>query len=149
AIPNARFVELPGADHLPFVGDQESILSEIERFIAGVRAVEEHDWVLAAVLAADVAQVTPEVEDELRWFRGRALIDHTGVLATFDGPERAVRCAASLVGRVQGRGLPAGAGVPLGECPHPSTGKGRGPAIEVAAHIRSAAEPGEVVVSST
>src|SRR4029078_4334522 len=124
-IPNARFVELPGDDHLPFVGDQDAILAEIEGFVASVRAVEEHEWVLAAVLAVetigaarapDAGALASEIQDELRWFRGNLLSQHNGLLATFDGPERAVRCAASLVSRMQKRGLAARAGIHLGEC---------------------------------
>jgi class 3 adenylate cyclase len=157
AIPNARFVELPGSDHLPFVGDQDSIIREIEPFLSQVRSTTQHDWVLAAVLSADLGGrdlssadpfVLSQIQEELRWFHGNSLAGN-GVLAMFDGPERAVRCAAALVNRISSLGLSVRAGVHIGECEHPRTGRTGGPAIEVAAHIRNEAAAGEVVVSST
>src|SRR5215203_7064687 len=54
-IPGARYMELPGDDHLPFVGDQDAILDEIEHFLTGVRPAPESDRVLATVLAVEFA----------------------------------------------------------------------------------------------
>jgi pimeloyl-ACP methyl ester carboxylesterase len=112
-IPAAKFVELPGRDHLPFVGDQDTILDEVEEFLTGVRHSHEPDTVLATVLftrivgAQDhkkrlgdgrwedlIRRLRNQVAKEIHWFRGRE-VDMVGdrPLAIFDGPARAIRCA--------------------------------------------------------
>ncbi|HEY8693868.1 MAG TPA: alpha/beta fold hydrolase, partial [Chloroflexota bacterium] len=108
-IPGAQYVELPGADHLPWVGNSEAILAEIEEFLTGTRPVAEPERVLAAVLVASIAGATPLALTlgDRRWldllerfrplahreferFRGRALsFSGDGFVASFDG-----RCAA-------------------------------------------------------
>src|SRR5919205_3191347 len=115
-IPGAKFVELPGNDHLPFVGDQEAILDEVEEFLTGVRHPIEPDTVLATVLVARlvgikerVQQLGPErwaewwrrlhahITKEIEWFRGREVdILENRLLAIFDGPARAIRCATAI-----------------------------------------------------
>ena len=115
-IPGAKFVELPGNDHLPFVGDQDAILDEVEEFLTGARHRVEPDTVLATVLVARlvgikerVQQLGPErwpewwrrlhahITKEIEWFRGREVdILENRLLAIFDGPARAVRCAAAI-----------------------------------------------------
>ncbi|HEU4386703.1 MAG TPA: alpha/beta fold hydrolase [Blastocatellia bacterium] len=166
-IPGARFVELPGADHLPFVGDQEEITGEIERFLTGVRDTLVPDTILATVLCAQLASsdetaavASPDsketsarynamVERQVAWFRGR-LSDHVtdGVIAIFDGPVRAIRCACAINDSALRLGLKIKTGLHTGECAavHQSV---RGPAVAFCHEVVSAAEPGEVLVSST
>ena len=112
-IPGAKYVELPGEDHLPFVGDQDAILDEVEEFLTGVRQTQERDTVLATVLSTQIVdskehaerlgndswyalldRLREQVRKEIEWFRGRE-IDMVGdrPLAIFDGPARAIRCA--------------------------------------------------------
>src|SRR5678816_130219 len=109
-IPGAKFVELPGVDHLPFVGDQDAILDEVEEFLTGVRHEIEPDTVLATVLVARLVGIKEnrnwdnllrrlrvQIGKEINWFRGRE-IDMVGdrPLAIFDGPARAIRCAVAI-----------------------------------------------------
>ena len=114
-IPGARFVELPGVDHLMWTGDAAAILDEIEGFLTGVRRGPEPDRVLATVLFTDIVGSTERaaalgdqawsalverhhaaVRRELERFRGREVdTAGDGFLATFDGPARAVRCAVA------------------------------------------------------
>ncbi|HEX7774720.1 MAG TPA: alpha/beta fold hydrolase, partial [Pyrinomonadaceae bacterium] len=115
-IPGAKFVELPGNDHLPFVGDQDAILDEVEEFLTGVRHRVEPDTVLATVLVARMVGIKERVESlgperwsewlrrlhahitkEIEWFRGREIdLMENRLLATFDGPARAIRCASAI-----------------------------------------------------
>jgi pimeloyl-ACP methyl ester carboxylesterase/DNA-binding winged helix-turn-helix (wHTH) protein len=150
-IPGARLVELPGADHLPFVGDQEAILREIERFLAETRERTHGEQVLATVLAM-TAEVSPSDASHLRevfarevaWHRGRQASTADGPLvALFDGPARAVRCGAAVTTIAARSRLPVRAGVHIGEC-DPGTAR---PVAGVAAAIASAASAGEVLVS--
>ena len=121
-IPGAHVVELPGNDHLPWEGDAESSLDEIERFLAGVRDEVEPDRVLATLLFTDIAGSTAKaaelgdrawqdlltkhrrlVRAQLARFRGREVdMAGDGVFATFDGPARAVRCASAIARRARG-----------------------------------------------
>src|SRR4029079_12411857 len=111
-IPSARYVELAGIDHLPWAGDSEGVLGEIEEFLTGARAVPEADRVLATVMFTDIVGSTERAAEggdarvrellaahqaagrrELGRFRGREVKTlGDGSLATFDGPARAVRC---------------------------------------------------------
>jgi pimeloyl-ACP methyl ester carboxylesterase len=163
-VPNARFVELPGDDHLPFVGDQEAMLDEIEQFLTGVTYSRELDRWLATVLSTTIASTTKEDDPdfasrrdrfvahlikEAEWFRGREpLVTHDGVAIAFDGPARAIRCANALGLAANRFGLTLRAGLHTGGC----EGVGqlmRGPAVAIAAAIASHAAPGEAVVSRT
>lgn len=138
-IPGAKYVELPGADHLPFAGDQDAILMRIEEFLTGVSHAPEPDTVLATVLVLIGAA---HVAKELDWFRGRAIQttpDRT--MAVFDGPARAIRCAAAIVEHA-----PIRAGLHTGEC---EVGRADGITFETCARIAEAAAPAEVLVSST
>src|SRR4051812_27762484 len=97
-IPDAHVVAVPGADHLPWEGDQDAVLREIERFFGGLRDVAvEPDLILTTVLEADLPEAEPELaHSALARFRGRALEAPAGRLrASFDGPARAVRCASA------------------------------------------------------
>ncbi|HLJ66244.1 MAG TPA: alpha/beta fold hydrolase [Chloroflexota bacterium] len=167
-IAGARYVELPGPDHLPFVGDQDAILDEIEGFLTGVRHGGELDTVLATVLVAEIAgsakrateagdgrpqelldawQTT--VREQLARFRGRQVELAEGrLLATFDGTVRAVRCACAISTAVQGLGLQVKAGVHTGEC-HLVGDRVEGFAVDTGAQIAALALAGEVLASST
>jgi DNA-binding SARP family transcriptional activator/pimeloyl-ACP methyl ester carboxylesterase len=166
-IPGARVVELPGDDHLPWEGDREALLDEIERFLSGVREDVEPDRVLATLLFTHVVGSVAKTEfgdrvrldlpgkhdrvvrAQLARYRGREVdVLGDGVLAMFDGPARAIRCASAIVDSLKALGLDARAGVHTGEVEH-ANGRVRGTAVRIAARIAAAARPGEVVVSST
>jgi pimeloyl-ACP methyl ester carboxylesterase len=167
-IPGAKLVELPGRDHLMFVGDQDALLDEIEEFLTGVRRGPDPERVLATVLFVDVVGSTERAaemgdrgwadllgrfhrlaEEELRRYRGR-LVDTAGdgFLATFDGPARAVRCARAVLDEATGLALQLRSGVHTGEVE--VTGDAvRGIAVHTGARVMAEADPGEVLVSST
>ena len=164
-IPNAKFVELPGNDHLPFVGDQDAILDEMEEFLTGVRHRLEPDTVLATVLFTRIAAVNERVRQgnweellrrlrahiakEIEWFRGRE-IDMVGErpLAIFDGPARAVRCALAITEYASRLGVETRAGLHTGEV-EMVDGKVAGVAAEIGVCVANEAHAGEVLVSST
>lgn len=167
-IPGARRVEVPGIDHLPWAGDQDSVLGEVEEFLTGVRRGPEPDRVLATILFTDIAGSTAVasrigdlawrdllqrhnalVRRQLERFRGREL-DTTGdgFFASFDGPARAIRCARAIADSVTAIGLTVKAGVHTGEC-ELAEGRPAGIAVHIAARIAELAKPGEVLVSST
>ena len=161
-IPGARFVELPGADHLPFVGDQDAMLDEIEEFLTGFRREAALDArVLATVLtvryAADGSSLPTEVQERLRastlteieWFGGRgASLRSSGARAAFDGPARAIRCACALVTASKRMGQPVRIGLHTGECDR-LDGQVEGLAVTVSDAIASAAGEHEVLASRT
>jgi pimeloyl-ACP methyl ester carboxylesterase len=162
-IPGARFVELAGDDHLPFVGDQDAILDEVEEFLTGVRHAPRAEPVLATVLSAtfqlpaDQAQpasrvwqrLRDHVDRELEWNRGRdySLSTHC-LLASFDGPARAIRCASAIAHHAARLGIRVKAGLHIGEC-ELTSGTIRGAAVETARQIALEADTGEVLVSAT
>ncbi len=151
-IPTARMVELPGEDHLPFVGDQEGMLDEIEEFLTGVRHTHEHETVLATVLCADFAgaaeRLRPQIRSEIQWFRGReASPGGGGLLATFDGPARAVRCASAIAQHAARAGLTMRASLHTGECDFNDGHPVKGLAVTFAERILSLAAPGEILCS--
>jgi pimeloyl-ACP methyl ester carboxylesterase/class 3 adenylate cyclase len=167
-IPGAKYVELDGADHLPFVGNVDAILDEVEEFLTGVRHVPELDRVLATVLFADIVGSTERAAGlgdrrwrellesyqalsrrELERHRGREIdTAGDGVLAAFDGPARAVRCACALRGAVRALGIEVRAGLHTGECEviGPKLG---GIAVHIGARVAAHAGAGEVLVSNT
>lgn len=167
-IPEAKYVELPGKDHLPWVGDQDAILDEIEEFLTGVRRGPEPDRVLATVLFLDIVGSTERaaalgdrgwrdllqsfyavVRRELERYRGREIdTAGDGILATFDGPARAVRCAAAACRSVRGLGIETRAGLHTGEVETLGDKIG-GIAVHIGARVGALAGAGEVLVSST
>jgi class 3 adenylate cyclase len=167
-ISGARYVELPGGDHLMFVGDQDVILDEVEEFLTGMRHGGDLDTVLATVLFTDIVASTERateqgdrrwrelleahyalVRQELVRFRGREVnTTGDGFLATFDGPARAIRCACAISTGVQRLGLQIRAGVHTGECQLVEDQVG-GIAVHTGARISALAGAGEVLVSST
>lgn len=167
-IPKARYVELEGADHLAFAGDQDALLGEVEEFITGSRRAREPERVLATVLFTDIVSSTERaaaagdrdwrrilerhdeiVREELERFRGREVKQTgDGFLAAFDGPARAVRCAASIADRVRSLGVEVRAGVHTGEC-ELRNGDIAGMAVHIGARVGARAGSSEVLVSST
>jgi pimeloyl-ACP methyl ester carboxylesterase len=143
-IPGAKYVELPGADHLPFVGDQDAILGRIEEFLTGVSHTAEPDTVLATVL---VVKTAAAIEGYFARFRGRAIeATPTSTMALFDGPARAIRCALAIVEYARRLGVPIRAGLHTGEC---EVGSASGITPETCARIAETADADEVLVSST
>lgn len=167
-IPGARFVELAGDDHMPWVGDQDAILEEAQEFLTGERPAPAPDRVLATVLVTDIVGSTRHagrlgdqawgellgrhheiVRGLLAQFRGRE-VDNAGdgFLATFDGPARAIRCACRIRDALRPLGLEIRAGLHTGEI-ELGGGKAHGIAVHTGARIAAAARAGEVLVSST
>ena len=153
-IPDAEFVELPGEDHLWWVGDQEPLLCALERFLTGAGVPRVPERVLATVLSVDVADASgraaaQHVRPQLAAFQGHELGTAGGrVLASFDGPTRAIRCAMAIRDAVRGLGLELRAGLHTGEC-ELSNGAVTGVALDVGAGIGALAAPGEILVSRT
>jgi pimeloyl-ACP methyl ester carboxylesterase/class 3 adenylate cyclase len=161
-IPGAKYVELPGMDHLPFVGNQDEILDEIEEFLTGARHAPDYDRVLATVLLARVGgsaldsgsrdvldRFRAHTKKEIELFRGREVgARKDNFLATFDGPARAIRCAAAIADVAGRLGVEFRAGLHTGEC-DVMNGTVTGIAVEIGAQVASRAGSGEVLVSST
>jgi class 3 adenylate cyclase len=148
-IPGARVAELPGADHLPWEGDADRVLDEIEAFLADVEAEAEIDRVLTTVLHVRVGEAQRAVlRGHLARFRGREIRCDDGLLASFDGPARAIRCARAIVKHAGVLGVDAAAGLHTGEC-EVDRGVLRGQPLELTADIAAFAAAGEVLVSST
>ena len=157
-IKGAHFVELPGDDHLPFVGDQGAILAEIERFLTGMPPAPEFDRMLATVLVARL-DATDSLESLTRYktlvrketaaFKGRAIeLGDRSVLATFDGPARAIRAACALSDAARRLGIGLHTGLHTGEC-DAIEDRVRGVAVDIAGSVAARARAGEVLVSST
>lgn len=169
AIPHARFVELDGADHMPWVGDAgDDVLDEIEEFLTGMRRPRAPTRALATILFTDIVGSTERAAQlgDSRWtsllsehdalmrrllreFRGEEIKTvGDGFLATFDGPARAVRCAYAAAREARSLGLELRAGVHTGECDFVAHDIA-GVAVHIAARVVAAAGPGEVLASST
>jgi pimeloyl-ACP methyl ester carboxylesterase len=169
AIPNARLVEFPGSDHFFWVGNQDELLDEAERFVKDLGDQEaELDRVLATVLFTDIVGSTERAAElgDRRWrelldthhgrvraligrFRGREVdTAGDGFLATFDGPIRAVRCALATTEAVRDLDLQIRAGLHTGEVELAGDAV-RGIAVHIGARVAGLAEPSEVLVSST
>jgi pimeloyl-ACP methyl ester carboxylesterase len=167
-IPGAKYVELPGDDHLPFVGDQEAILDEVEELLTGARDHANPDRVLATVLFTDMVGSTERsatlgdkrwgdlleahnrvMREELERFRGREIdTAGDGLFATFDGPARAIRCACAMRAELGKLGIVIRAGLHTGECELVGD-KVRGIAVHVGSRVASLAGPSEVLVTGT
>ncbi len=167
-IPGARLVELEGVDHVPHVGDYKAVTGEMEEFLTGQRHEHPPDRVLATVLFTDIVDSTPRAAElgDHRWrellqrhdeiargeigsFQGRFVKDTgDGLLATFDGPTRAVLCATALAERMPQVGLDIRSGLHTGECVRRGDDIG-GIAVHIAARIAAKAAAKEVLVSNT
>lgn len=168
AIPGARLVELPGAEALPFLGDSESVIGELEEFLTGARASAEPDRVLATVLFTDICGSTQTaarlgdrawrdllgehdrlVRAAIERYAGREVKTvGDGVLATFDGPARAIRAGRAIAREVRPLGLEVRVGLHTGECEVIGADVG-GLAVHIAARVMSLAHASEVLVSQT
>jgi pimeloyl-ACP methyl ester carboxylesterase len=167
-IPGARFVELPGDDHVPFV-DPDQVLDEVEEFLTGTRPAAATDRVLATTLFTDLVGSTEKatalgdaawgallarhheaVRRQLARFSGEEIdTAGDGFLALFDGPARAIRCGLAIREALGGLGLDVRAGVHTGEVERPPGEKPRGIAVHVGARVMSLGGAGEVLVSAT
>ena len=167
-IPGAKLLELPGDDHPPGVGDTDSVIFGIEEFLTGSHQVVEPDRVLATVLFTDIVGSTDRLAalGDRRWLsvledhyrlarseiarhRGREIkTTGDGMLATFDGPARAIRCANAIRSAVLQLGIDIRAGLHTGEVELLDQDLG-GIAVHLGARVMAEAGPGEVLVSST
>jgi class 3 adenylate cyclase len=167
-IPGAKFLELPGDDHLAWIGDTDAVLDEVEEFLTGVRRAPQLDRVLATVLFTDIVGSTERVTQlgdrrwrelldehhrlvrrELERYRGQEVdTAGDGFLSTFDGPARAIRCARAIADSVRSLGFEIRAGLHTGEVELQGSGIA-GIAVHTAARVVSLAQPGEILVSST
>ncbi len=146
-IPGARYLELPGSDHLPWIGDVEPIVAEAQELVTGTRPEPEPDRVVATVMFVDGLEEV--ARSQIARFRGHALPARGDSLgASFDGPARAIRCAEAIVAESETTGTPCRAALHTGEC-ELHAGELRGVAVDVAAEILARAAPGEVLVSRT
>ena len=167
-IPDAKYVELGGIDHLPFVGDQDEILDEIEQFVTGVRFGTEHDRVLATVMSVAFADPTGEAErhgqaawaemvarsrsfmlHQLGLFKGRVIsVGDDETLAAFDGPARAIRCAITIAAAAKHSGIGVRTGLHTGECDVRGDVLG-GFAVDLAHSVAALSDDGQILVSRT
>jgi class 3 adenylate cyclase len=168
-IPGARYVELDGVDSLPFVGDSNAIVEEIEEFLTGGRSGGELTRALLTVMFTDIVDATAlaaelgdgrwrdllarhdeEVRKELRRFEGREIKTvGDGFLATFSGPpSRALRCALAITNATRELGVEVRIGMHTGECELIGEDVG-GMAVHIASRVNGLACAGEVLVSGT
>jgi class 3 adenylate cyclase/pimeloyl-ACP methyl ester carboxylesterase len=167
-IPGAKYLELPGIDHIPWIGEIDVLLAEVQEFVTGVRPPSEVDRILATVLFVDIVGSTERAAalGDARW---RDLMDNyqqqvgkevarlggrvintagDGVFASFDGPARAIRCACAVRDAVAALGLMIRSGLHTGECEIDGD-KIAGIAVHIGARVAAHAGPGEILLSST
>jgi class 3 adenylate cyclase len=168
-IPGARYVELEGSDSLPFLGDSDAIIEEVEEFLTGGRAGGEQARALLTVMFTDIVDATARaaelgdarwrdllarhdelVRKELRRFGGREVKTvGDGFLATFDGPpSRALRCALAVTEAASELGIEVRVGMHTGECELIGDDVG-GMAVHIASRVSGLAGASEVLVSGT
>lgn len=167
-IPKAKLIELPGIDHMPWIGDSEAILQEVEEFLTGERHAPDLERVLATVLFTDIVESTERaaaigdrrwrallesyqgvVRTQLSAFRGREIdTAGDGFLAAFDGPARGIRCAEAVREQARSLGFDIRAGLHTGECEVMGEKLG-GIAVHIGARVAGKAAPGEILVSQT
>ena len=167
-IPDAKYVELQGNAHMYFVGDADAFVDEIQEFLTGKRSAPESDRILATVVLTDICDSTrraAEIGDQ-RWrdllerhnvvaqgaiarFNGRAIKSTgDGVLATFNGPARAIRCAFAIRDEAGRLGLAVRSGLHAGEIELIGDDIG-GIAVHAAARVAAQAGVNEVWTSRT
>ena len=167
-IPGARYIELPGDDIYPFVGDTDALVDEIESFLTGTSPPPTATRTLATVLFTDIVGSTERASElgDRRWgdllqahrrevrsvierYGGREIdTAGDGFLVTFDGPERAVRAALAAVDAVQPIGVHIRAGLHTGEVVRAGDGVA-GLAVHIGARVAALAGPDEVLVTRT
>jgi DNA-binding SARP family transcriptional activator/pimeloyl-ACP methyl ester carboxylesterase len=165
-IPGARYVELEGNDHWPFIGDTQSILIEIQNFIQNLAAplppermlmtiliihMLEQNGIATKVHAQKIQPIANDalIQSEIARFRGSEISREKGrIIVSFDGPSRAIHCARSLIKSAKELSFPLRAGLHTGECELIS-GELKGVAIQIAEAILEADSTNEILVSST
>jgi len=159
-IPGATFVELPGDDHLPFVGDQDALLDEIERFLASARTRVHTDRVLATLLCGeagptgkshrnDFDRLQAVVVDHATRFGGSAVRVADGrVFVVFDGPARAIECGCAIAVEARRGDIAARLGLHTGECDLVD-GVPQGVVVEIGSRVAGLARIGEILVTRT
>jgi class 3 adenylate cyclase len=168
-IPGARLLELPGDNTLPFGAGQNEFVDDVQEFLTGTRHTPDPERILATVMFSDIVDSTRRaaemgdrrwrgllesidgnIETELGRHRGRAVKKMgDGFLATFDGPARAIQCAAAIRdGALNGYGLEVRSGLHTGEIELLGNDVG-GIAVHIGARVGALAQPGEVLVSNT
>jgi pimeloyl-ACP methyl ester carboxylesterase/class 3 adenylate cyclase len=167
-IQGATYVQFPGDDHLPFIGDADAIVDEVEQFVTGRRPIRETDKVLATILFTDIVDSTKRqaelgdrawkellerhhaiVRDLLKEYRGEEQdTAGDGFYVRFDGPARAIRCAQGIVETIRPLGIEVRAGLHTGEC-EIVDGKCSGLSVSIGARVMANAGPSEVLVSRT
>jgi class 3 adenylate cyclase len=166
--PGAKLVELPGEDHSAWMGDRDALLDEVEQFLTGRRHPQEPERVLATVLFVDIVGSTEraaalgdsssrklleafyaKVREVLQQYHGREIsTTGDGLLAVFDGPARAIRCAGAIRDAVRSLDLAVRCGLHTGECERVGNDLA-GIAVHIGARVAALAPPGEVLVSQT
>jgi pimeloyl-ACP methyl ester carboxylesterase len=166
-IPGAKFVELPGSDHWPWIGHEEAV-EEIQEFLTGMRDSAESNRAVTTVMFVDIVDSTKRAAElgDRRWVallerfyavvrreldrsRGREIdTAGDGFFVTFDGPARAIRSATALVDRVEELGLRIRIGIHTGECERIAD-KVRGLGVVIGARVGALAGAGEILVSRT
>ncbi len=165
-VPACKYVELEGIDHLPFVGEQDEILDEIEEFLTGMRHSQEIDRVLATVLSVKIINPQEQALEMTNWedfiersgvyvhrqielFKGREVsFDENGLLAVFDGPARAIRCSIAINDSAKRLNLRVKTGIHTGECEVSGENYG-GVAVALAQKIAEESAEGEILASRT
>ncbi len=167
-IPGAEYFELSGRDHVPWGDCLDEVVADVREFLTGTREAPEPERILATILFTDIVDSTRRAAElgDARWrdllqrhhdtireqllrFRGLELdTAGDGFFARFDGPARAIRCAAAAVDAVRSIGIDIRAGIHTGECEVIGDKLG-GIAVHIGARVAAAARPGEILVSST
>jgi len=165
-IPASKYLEFGGIDHLPFVGNQDEILDEIEEFLTGIRYSKDHHRVLATVMCGKIVEPPSGSVEENDWenlldrsgvyfrrqielFKGREIsFNKNGLLAVFDGPARAIRCASAIGNAARQFDIQVKAGLHTGECDVVGD-KYSGLAVRMATEIAEESNVNEILVSRT
>ncbi len=167
-IPGAELIELPGQDHIPFAGDTDALLDDIEEFLTGTRGTPNTDRTLATILFTDIVDSTKRAAGtgDRRWrelldnhdrmtarqvrrFGGRPIkTTGDGILATFDGPARAIQSGLAICHGARQLGLEVRVGVHTGEVERRGDDVA-GIGVHIAARVQAHAQAGEVWVSRT
>jgi class 3 adenylate cyclase len=167
-LPDATFRELPGDEHLPFFGDQDTILALAEEFLTGTPPEADRDRMVLTVMFTDIVDSTATATrlGDRRWerllaqhdevvrgalarFRGREVeTTGDGFLATFEGPARAIRAASAMHAELAEHGLRVRVGLHTGEC-EVAGDHIRGIAVHIAARVMALAEGGQILCSRT
>jgi len=167
-IPGTKLVELPGEDHIPWWGDQDRLIGEIQAFLTGGRAIPSTDRVLLTVLVTDIVGSTEKaasmgdlkwkgllqshddaVRRELKNFDGQEInTTGDGFILAFTGPSRAIQCAQAISQELESLGLAMRAGLHTGECERRGSNLS-GFAVNLASRICGKASSSSILVSST